>query len=80
MASIQKRTGPIKFAHLAEKSENGSISKLSTKVYTDKNPAKLNDLDTLFEKYNTEAKLKKMYDFICNKYELADAPAVAEAA
>ena len=33
MASIQKRTSPIKFAHLAEKSENGSISNLSTKVY-----------------------------------------------
>ena len=32
LASIQKRTIPIKFAHLAEKSENGSISNLSTKV------------------------------------------------
>ena len=32
LASIQKRTSPVKFAHLAEKSENGSISKLSTKV------------------------------------------------
>ena len=30
-ASIQKRTGPIKFAHLAEKTEFGSISILSTK-------------------------------------------------
>ena len=28
-----KRTSPIKFAHLAEKSENGSISNLSTKVH-----------------------------------------------
>ena len=45
-------------------------------VYTDKNPAKLNDLDTLFEKYNTEAKLKKMYDFIRDKYVVADAPAL----
>ena len=34
LASIQKRTSPIKFAHLAEKSENGSISNLSTKVMT----------------------------------------------
>ena len=34
LASIQKRTSPIKFAHLAEKSENGSISNLSTKVLT----------------------------------------------
>ena len=32
LASIQKRTSPIKFAHLAEKSENGSISNLSTKI------------------------------------------------
>ena len=32
LASIQKSTSPIKFAHLAEKSENGSISNLSTKV------------------------------------------------
>ena len=32
LASIQKRTCPIKFAHLAEKSEKGSTSNLSTKV------------------------------------------------
>ena len=31
LASIQKRTSPIKFAHLAEKSGNGSIPNLSTK-------------------------------------------------
>ena len=30
LASIQKRTSPIKFAHLAEKSRNCSISNLST--------------------------------------------------
>ena len=35
LASIQKRTNPIKFAHLAEKSEKGSISNLSTKVRAD---------------------------------------------
>ena len=29
LASIQKRTSPIKFAHLAEKSEKRSISNLS---------------------------------------------------
>ena len=34
LASIQPRTSPIKFAHLAEKSENGSISNLSTKMPT----------------------------------------------
>ena len=33
LASIQKRTSPVKFAHLAEKSANGSISNLSTKVH-----------------------------------------------
>ena len=32
LASIQKRTSPIKFDHLAEKSEKGSISNLSTKA------------------------------------------------
>ena len=36
LASIQKRTGPVKFAHLAEKSEKGSISNLSTKVQLDR--------------------------------------------
>ena len=34
LASIQKRTRPIKFAHLAEKSKNGSIPSLSTKDET----------------------------------------------
>ena len=32
LASIQKRTSPPKFDHLAEKSEYSSISNLSTKV------------------------------------------------
>ena len=32
LASIQKRTSPIKFDHLAEKSEKGSVSNLSTKT------------------------------------------------
>ena len=32
LASIQQRTSPTKLAHLAEKSEKGSISNLSTKV------------------------------------------------
>ena len=32
LASIQQRTNPIKFAYLAEKSEKGSTSNLSTKV------------------------------------------------
>ena len=32
LASMQKRTSSIKFAHLAEKSERGSVSNLSTQV------------------------------------------------
>ena len=32
LVSIQKRTSSVKFAHLAEKSEKGSISNLSTKA------------------------------------------------
>ena len=32
LASIQRRTRRIKFAHLAEESENGSVPNLSTKV------------------------------------------------
>ena len=32
LASIQKRTSPIKSAHLAEESEDGSVSNPSTKV------------------------------------------------
>ena len=41
LASIEKRTSPVKFAHLAEKLGKGSISNLSTKVeapqvYTDR--------------------------------------------
>ena len=35
LASIQKRTSTVKFAHLAEKSENGSISNLSSKDQTE---------------------------------------------
>ena len=34
LASIQKRTSPAKFAHLAEKSGKGSISNLSPKGVT----------------------------------------------
>ena len=34
LASIQKRTSSVKFAHLVEKSGEGSISNLSTKVPT----------------------------------------------
>ena len=39
LASIQKRTSPVKFAHLAEKSGKGSISNLSTKASRASTPA-----------------------------------------
>ena len=38
LASIQKRTSPVKFAHLAEKSGNGSTSNLSTKARASAGP------------------------------------------
>ena len=40
LASIQKRTSPVKFAHLAEKSEKGSISNLSTKLHAARSPSR----------------------------------------
>ena len=40
LASIQKRTSPLKFAHLAEKSANGSVSNLSTKVVASSSSAR----------------------------------------
>ena len=43
LASIQKRTSPLKFAHLAEKSGNGSIPNLSTKVRVATDEAALED-------------------------------------
>ena len=45
LASIQKRTSTVKFAHLAEKSEKGSISNLSTKV-----PASFPDIEELSDR------------------------------
>jgi chromatin segregation and condensation protein Rec8/ScpA/Scc1 (kleisin family) len=54
--------------------------KLIEAIYKEKNPAKLGELDTLFEKFgDTEDKLKKMYDAVCKKYEVVDAPALLEA-
>ena len=40
LASIQKSTSPVKFAHLAEKSGKGSISNLSTKASVAPRPAR----------------------------------------
>jgi hypothetical protein len=53
----------------------GRYQEMIKAVYTEKNPAKLKDLDRLFAKYNTESKLKRAYDLICKKYEVADEPA-----
>ena len=44
LASIQKRTSPVKFAHLAEKSGKGSISNLSTKERRRRGDAATNSL------------------------------------
>ena len=63
LASIQKRTSPIKFAHLAEKSENGSISNLSTKVIAT-NANKSSDLakgESGFKAVKTAAKIIVRY-------------------
>ena len=58
-ASIQKRTGPMKFAHLTGKSEKGSISNLSTKVATDaqkeQHRAKVRQLGTLVSALQSDA-------------------------
>ena len=48
LASIQKRTSPVKFAHLAEKSGKGSISNLSTKVEPTDLPDDLDLRDAIF--------------------------------
>jgi hypothetical protein len=45
-------------------------------VYKEKNPTKLSEVDKIFEKYDTESKLKKAYEFICEKYQVTDAPAL----
>ena len=55
LASIQKRTSPTKFAHLAEKSENGLISNLSTKAPTQSNPATRSLLDVWLPKLATKS-------------------------
>ena len=39
LASMQKRTSPLKFDYLADKSEKGSMSNLSTKVSAALGPA-----------------------------------------
>ena len=44
LASIQKRTSPVKFAHLAEKSGKGSISNLSTRERRRRGDAATNSL------------------------------------
>ena len=44
LASIQKRASPIKFDHLAEKSEEGSTSNLSAKAETQSGRQRLSPL------------------------------------
>ena len=45
LASIQKSTSPIKFDHLAEKSDKGSISNLSTEARAASGPRDARDAD-----------------------------------
>ena len=51
LASIQERPSPLKFADLAEKSEKGSISNLSTKVATmaEKTEQKIGEYEKMVE-------------------------------
>ena len=68
MASIKRRTSPIKFAHFAEKSGKGSISNLSTKVTTGSPVEKVVELiKELKGKIETDAaNEQKIYDkFAC---------------
>ena len=67
LASIQKRTSPIKFAHLAEKSEKGSISNLSTKV-EDQGLDKINTYVWLSSK-DGDLRSKADTEAIFSKYE-----------
>jgi hypothetical protein len=57
-------------------SEVGQYQELIKAIYKEKNPEKLSEVDKIFEKYDTESKLKKAYDFVCKKYEVTDAPAL----
>ena len=45
VASIQKRTSPVKFPHLAEKSGKSLISKLSAKAITLVKPGPISDVE-----------------------------------
>ena len=49
LASIQERTSPLKFAHLAEKSADGSVSNLSTKGRTQHKPGTAGEHPPPFE-------------------------------
>ena len=59
LASIRKRSSPIKFAHLAEKSGNGSISNLSTKAAI------------TYQPFMTEHSYKAAFEEFMKKYEKA---------
>ena len=84
LASIQKRTSPIKFAHLAEKSEKGSISNLSTKALwgpsgTPKNPVAsgptaqdLKKADRLRSEVNNSLTIVNFFHKIQNFRQISD--------
>ena len=57
LASIQKRTSPVKFAHLAEKSGKGSISNLPTKA--ERVREELEKMAELMDEYDDRAATRK---------------------
>ena len=59
LSSIQRRMSPVKFAHLAEKSENGSISNLSTKVQGPVPPYVLSTMFSAVAQATTGPKAKR---------------------
>ena len=67
LASIQKRTSPVKFAHFAEKSGKGSISNLSTKVFVacrhSENPSEFCGAGGEWQSADTEVGLARLYTF-----------------
>ena len=73
LASIQKRTSPIKFAHLAEESENGSISNLSTKVPQNIDKLVSEAEDAVSQEFaQWQAGLKRSNEMLAEKGEDAD--------
>ena len=72
LASIQERTSPLKFAHLAEKSGKGSISNLSTKAKAAAEDAGRK----IDEKYNVKANAARAAAEVLGKKHPRSWPAI----